>query len=57
VNLALSSNDYKYDEVIKEIPHFFSYYSKCESDEKGNYDSISAIPIIALENSNTLVND
>src|SRR6266542_3542376 len=55
---ASSSNDYKHDEVVKEIPHFSSHYSEHKPDGKGNYDSISAVPIIALGgNSNTLVND
>src|SRR5205814_862655 len=49
---------YKHDEVVEEIPHFSSHYSEHKPDEKGNYDSISAVPIIALGgNSNTLVND
>ena len=58
-NPASSSNDYKHDEVIVEkIPHFSSHYSEHKPDGKGNYDSISAVPIIALGgNSNTLVND
>ncbi|CAB4417553.1 unnamed protein product [Rhizophagus irregularis] len=53
-----SSNDYKHDEVVEEIPHFPSHYSVREPDGKGDYDSIPAVPVIALEgNSNTLVND
>uniref|UniRef100_U9TDS8 Uncharacterized protein n=1 Tax=Rhizophagus irregularis (strain DAOM 181602 / DAOM 197198 / MUCL 43194) TaxID=747089 RepID=U9TDS8_RHIID len=53
-----SSNDYKHDEVVEEIPHFPSHYSVCEPDGKGDYDSIPAVPVIALGgNSNTLVND
>ena len=55
---ASSSNNYKHDEVVEEVPHFSSHYLKRESDEKGDCDSISAVPIIALRgNSNTLVND
>jgi len=58
VDPASSSNDYKHDEVVEEIPYFSSHYSKHKPNGKGNYDSISAIPIIALKgNSNTLVND
>ncbi|GBC10964.1 hypothetical protein GLOIN_2v1486965 [Rhizophagus irregularis DAOM 181602=DAOM 197198] len=53
-----SSNDYKHDEVVEEIPHFSSHYSEREPDGKEDYDSIPAIPVIALGgNSNTLVND
>ena len=53
-----SSNDYKHDEVVEEIPHFSSHYSVREPDGKGDYDSIPAVPVIALGgNSNTLVND
>ncbi|PKC50885.1 hypothetical protein RhiirA1_485097 [Rhizophagus irregularis] len=52
------SNDYKHDEVVEEIPHFPSHYSVREPDGKGDYDSIPAVPVIALGgNSNTLVND
>ena len=55
---ASSSNDYKHDEVVEEIPHFSSHYSEREPDGKGDYGSIPAIPVIALGgNSNTLVND
>ncbi|GET67376.1 uncharacterized protein OCT59_022619 [Rhizophagus irregularis] len=43
-----SSNDYKHDEVVEEIPHFPSHYSVCEPDGKGDYDSIPAVPVIAL---------
>ncbi|CAG8739277.1 11486_t:CDS:2, partial [Funneliformis mosseae] len=56
-NSASSSNDYKHDEVVEEIPHFSSHYSEREPDEKGDYDSIPAVPVIALGGSNTLVND
>ncbi|CAG8754969.1 9488_t:CDS:1, partial [Funneliformis mosseae] len=45
---ASSSNDYKHDEVVEEIPHFSSHYSEREPDGKGDYDSIPAVPIIAL---------
>ncbi|CAB5357823.1 unnamed protein product [Rhizophagus irregularis] len=55
---ASLSNDYKHDEVVEEVPHFSSHYSEYEPDGKEDYDSISAVPIIALGgNSNTLVND
>ena len=55
---ASSSNNYKHNEVVEEVPHFSSHYLERESDEKEDYDSISAIPIIALGGkSNTLVND
>ncbi|CAG8728752.1 8297_t:CDS:1, partial [Funneliformis mosseae] len=57
VNSASSSNDYKHNEVVEEIPHFSSHYSEREPDEKGDYDSILAVPVIALGSSNTLVND
>ncbi|CAB5314937.1 unnamed protein product [Rhizophagus irregularis] len=43
-----SSNDYKHDEVVEEIPHFPSHYSVREPDGKGDYDSIPAVPVIAL---------
>ncbi|CAG8723204.1 13317_t:CDS:1, partial [Funneliformis mosseae] len=36
-NSASSSNDYKHDEVVEEIPHFSSHYSECESDGKEDY--------------------
>jgi hypothetical protein len=54
---ASSSNDYKHDEVVEETPHFSSHYSEREPDGKGDYDSIPAVPVIALGGSNTLVND
>ena len=54
---ALSSNDYKHDEVVEEISHFSSHYSEHEPDGEGDYNSIPAVPVIALGGSNTLVND
>jgi hypothetical protein len=54
----LSSNDYKHDEVVEEVSHFSSHYLEREPDGKGDYDSISAVPITMLGgNSNTLAND
>ncbi|RGB26003.1 hypothetical protein C1646_770989 [Rhizophagus diaphanus] len=43
-----SSNDYKHDEVVKEIPHCSSHYSVRKPDGKGDYDSIPAVPVTAL---------
>ena len=58
MDLTSSSNDYKHNKVVEEIPHFSSHYSEREPDGKGDYGSIPAIPVIALGgNSNTLVND
>src|SRR6266542_166272 len=54
---ASSSNDYKHDEVVEEIPHFSSHYSEREPDGEGDYDSLPTVPVIALGGSNTLVND
>ncbi|CAB5393424.1 unnamed protein product [Rhizophagus irregularis] len=45
---ASLSNDYKHDEVVEEVPHFSSHYSEYEPEGKEDYDSISAVPIIAL---------
>ncbi len=57
MNSTSSSNDYKYGEAVEEVFHFFSYYSECKSDKKGNYYNISTIPIIVLRGNNTLIND
>ncbi|RGB34391.1 hypothetical protein C1646_760589 [Rhizophagus diaphanus] len=48
VDPASSSNDYKHDEVVEEIPHFSLHYSEREPDEKGDYGSIPAVLVIAL---------
>ncbi|RGB38993.1 hypothetical protein C1646_755092 [Rhizophagus diaphanus] len=54
----LSFNNYKYNEVVKEVSHFFSHYLEREPNEKIDYNSISAVPITMLGgNSNTLAND
>ncbi|CAI2190094.1 11981_t:CDS:2, partial [Funneliformis geosporum] len=45
---ASSSNNYKHNEVVEEVPHFSSRYLEREPDGKGDYDSISAVPITAL---------
>ncbi|PKK59882.1 hypothetical protein RhiirC2_719501 [Rhizophagus irregularis] len=43
-----SSSDYKYSETVEEIPHFSSHCSEREPNGKGDCNSISAVPIIAL---------
>ncbi|CAB5361514.1 unnamed protein product [Rhizophagus irregularis] len=53
-----SSSDYKHSETVEEIPHpsrashFSSHCSEREPNGKGDCNSISAIPIIALGGSN-----
>ena len=47
-----SSSDYKHSETVEEILYFSSHCSERELNGKGDCNSISAVPIIALGGSN-----